>query len=61
MRQFKRLQQTNVLRLIEPELTFKSCGNGPDLRMVELARLLARRAARELFEEQKKERSTTRS
>ncbi len=36
-------------------------GDGPDPRLVELVRLLARRAAREAFEEQTKERQTTRS
>jgi hypothetical protein len=36
-------------------------GDGPDPRLVELARLLARRAAREVFEEQTKGRRTTRS
>lgn len=57
----KRPQQRSALRLVEPELTLKRPGDGPDLRLIELARLLARRAAREVFEEQTKERSTTRS
>lgn len=57
----KRPQQRSALRLVEPELTLVRRGDGPDPRLVELARLLARRAAREVFEEQKKERSTTRS
>lgn len=61
MNQGKRPQQRSALRLVEPELTLVRRGDGPDPRLVELARLLARRAAREVFEEQRKERSTTRS
>jgi hypothetical protein len=57
----KRQQQRSAFRLVVPELTLVRRGDGPDPRLVELARLLARRAAREMFEEQKKERSTTRS
>jgi len=45
----------------EPELTLVRRGDGPDPRLVELARLLARRAARQWFEEQMKERGPTRS
>lgn len=56
-----RPKQTSALRLIEPELTLVRRGDGPDPRLVELARLLARRAAREVFEEQTKGRRTTRS
>ncbi len=61
MDQGKRQQQRSALQLVEPELTLVRRGDGPDPRLVELARLLARRAAREEFEEQRKERSTTRS
>lgn len=57
----KRPKQRSSLRLIEPELTLARRGDGPDPRLVELARLLARRAAREVFEEQMKGRRTTRS
>jgi len=57
----KRPKQTSALRLREPELTLARRGNGPDPRLVELARLLARRAAREVFEEQTKGRRTKRS
>lgn len=56
-----RPKQTSALRLIEPGLTLVRRGDGPDPRLVELARLLARRAAREVFEEQTKGRRTTRS
>lgn len=61
MDQGNRPQQRSTLRLVEPELTLVRRGDGSDPRLVELARLLARRAAREVFEEQRKERSTTRS
>jgi hypothetical protein len=57
----KRLKQRSSLRPVEPELTLAPRGNGPDPRLVELARLLARRAARKVFEAQMKERRTTRS
>lgn len=57
----KRPQQRSALRLVEPDLTLVRRGDGPDPRLVELAHLLARRAGREVFEGQKKERSTTRS
>lgn len=56
-----RPKQRSTLRLNEPELTLLRRGDGPDPRLVELVRLLARRAAREAFEEQAKERQTTRS
>ncbi|OLP54415.1 hypothetical protein BJF92_19245 [Rhizobium rhizosphaerae] len=56
-----RPKQRSALRLIEPELTLARRGDGPDPRMVELARLLARRAAREVYEEQMRERRPTRS
>ena len=57
----KRPKQRSPLRLVEPELTLVRRGDGSDPRLVELARLLARRAAREVFEAQMKERRTTRS
>ncbi len=50
-----------TLRLVEPELTLVRRGDGPDPRMVELVRLLARRAAQEVYEEQMKERRPPRS
>ena len=56
-----RPKQRSALRLNEPELTLLRRGDGPDPRLVELVRLLARRAAREAFEEQTLERGTTRS
>ncbi|WP_237353513.1 hypothetical protein [Xanthobacter sp. YC-JY1] len=61
MDQDKGQQQRSALRLVEPELSLVRRGDGPDPRLSELARLLARRAAREVFEEQMRERSTTRS
>jgi hypothetical protein len=39
----------------EPELSLSSSGDGPDPRLVELVRLLARRAAQQWFEEMKAE------
>ncbi|MFC0499908.1 hypothetical protein [Asaia krungthepensis] len=56
-----RPKQKSALRLVEPELTLARRGDGPDPRMVELVRLLARRAAREVYEEQIKERRPPRS
>lgn len=56
-----RPKQRSPLRLVEPELTLARRGDGPDPRLVELARLLARRAAREVFEAEMRERRTTRS
>ena len=56
-----RPKQRSALRLNEPELTLLRRGDGPDPRLVEVVRLLARRAAREAFEEQTRERGTTRS
>jgi hypothetical protein len=50
-----------MFRLVEPELTLTHRGEGPDPRLVELVRLLARRAARAVYKEQMKERRTTRS
>jgi len=44
-----------VSRHREPELSLSSSGDGPDPRLVELVRLLARRAARQWFEEIKAE------
>ncbi|OAP43130.1 hypothetical protein ATB98_15275 [Sinorhizobium saheli] len=56
-----RPKQRSTLRLNEPELTLLRRGDSPDPRLVELVRLLARRAAQEAFEEQTKELRTTRS
>jgi hypothetical protein len=56
-----RPKHRSALRLVEPELTLVRRGDGPDPRMVELVRLLARRAAREVYEEQMKERRPPRS
>ena len=54
-------KRRSALRLIEPELTLVRRGEGSDPRLIELVRLLARRAAREEFEKQTEERRTTRS
>jgi hypothetical protein len=51
----------SAVQLIEPELTLVRQVDGPDPRLVELVRLLARRAAREVFEEQIKGRPVSRS
>lgn len=51
----------DLSRLGEPELTLVKRGEGSDPRLVELVRLLARRAALELYETEMRERSTTRS
>jgi hypothetical protein len=39
----------SVVRIVETELTLAHCGDGPDPRLVELVRLLARRAARDWY------------
>lgn len=56
-----RQQRRRALRLVEPELTLVCSGDGPDPRLVEMVRLLARRAAREVYEEQQEERRRPRS
>ncbi|MGE0767930.1 MAG: hypothetical protein AB7L90_15810 [Hyphomicrobiaceae bacterium] len=56
-----RPKQMSALRLEEPELTLVRRGEGSDPRLVELVRLLARRAARDIYEEQMKRRRTPRS
>ncbi|ASV84824.1 hypothetical protein CES85_5628 [Ochrobactrum quorumnocens] len=45
----------------QPELTLLRVGTGPDPRLVEMVRLLARRAATELYEQERKKRQTERS
>jgi len=57
----KRPKQRSALRLVEPELTLVRRGEGSDPRLIELVRLLARRAAREVYEEQMNGRRTPRS
>lgn len=54
-------EQRSMLRLVEPNPTPVRDGDGPDPRLVELVRLLARRAARDIYEEQMRRRRTTRS
>lgn len=45
----------------EPELTLATVDDDPDPRMLALVRLLARRAARGLYEQQMKDRRTPRA
>lgn len=54
-------QRRSALWLVEPELALVRSGDGPDPRLVEMVRLLARRAAREVYEEQREERRRPRS
>jgi hypothetical protein len=56
-----RQHRKSAVRLIQPELTLVRQAEGPDPRLIELVRLLARRAARQCYEEQLRERCTTRS
>jgi hypothetical protein len=53
--------QESVIRLSEPELTLARHGDGPDPRLVELVRLLARQAAREWYHHLAEERRSKRS
>ncbi|WP_395448939.1 hypothetical protein ACHMW7_03210 [Aminobacter sp. UC22_36] len=48
-------------RLTEPALTLARCGDGPDARLIAIVRLLARRAARTVYEEERRTCRTTRS
>ncbi|WP_152027232.1 hypothetical protein [Brucella pituitosa] len=57
----KRQKQGSPLRQTKPELTLEPHGNGQDPRLVEMVRLLARRAAREVFEEETNGRRAPRS
>lgn len=54
-------KQRNALRLVEPELLLQRRGADADPRLVDLVRLLARRAARNVFEQQMRERRRPRS
>lgn len=54
-------RRRSALRLVEPELTLARQGDGPDPRLVELVRLLARRTAREIYETYRQERPPTHS
>lgn len=45
----------------KPELSLATAGDGPDPRLLALVRVLARRAARGLYEQQLKDGSTPRS
>jgi hypothetical protein len=61
MKDSNRQTRESAYRLAEPELTLVHRGEGADPRLLELVRLLARRAARQAYEEQMKGRRTTRS
>ena len=50
-----RQRHAAIVRLREPELKFAPPGNGVDPRLVELVRLLARRAVREWYEQKTKD------
>jgi hypothetical protein len=50
-----------ALRLVKPGLQLRRCDENVDVRLVELVRLLARRAARQVFEDQMKGRPVSRS
>jgi hypothetical protein len=55
-------EHTDIARFTKPELTLASQSlNGPDPRLVEFVRLLARRAAREWYEQIIEERRPKRS
>lgn len=54
-------ERRSMLRLVEPNPTLARDDDGPDPRLIELVRLLARRAARDIYEEQMRKRRTTRS
>ena len=45
----------------QPELTLLRMGAGPDPRLVDMVRLLARRVATELYEQEREKRHTARS
>ena len=55
-------ERRGIARLGEPELTLApQGGSGPDPRLIEFVRLLARRAARECYEQIAEERRPKRS
>ena len=56
-----RQKRESALQFVQPDLQLRRCGQGSDPRLVELVRLLARRAARQAFEEQMKGRRAPRS
>lgn len=45
----------------QPELTLPRVGTGPDPRLVDMVRLLARRAATELYEQEQRQSQIARS
>jgi hypothetical protein len=61
MKHGKRQTLRNVGLRTEPELNLARYGQDIDPRLLELVRLLARRAAREVYDEQIKGRPVTRS
>jgi hypothetical protein len=61
MKTSTRQQQKATLRLFESDPQPRLVGESAESRLVELVRLLARRAARQVFEEQMKGRCPPRS
>jgi hypothetical protein len=61
MKRGNQQHQKNLLRRVEPDMILARGGDGVDPRLLELVRLLARRAAREVYDEQMKGRRVTRS
>jgi hypothetical protein len=61
MKRGNQQRQKSLLRQVEPDMILVCGGDGVDPRLVELVRLLARRAAREVFDEQLKGHRVTRS
>ena len=61
MKSRNRRQQKTVFRLVEPDLQLHRCDDGLDPRLVELVRLLARRAAKQVLGKQMKGRRLPRS
>jgi hypothetical protein len=61
MKSSNRQQKKTALPLVEPDLQLRRSGDDVDPRLVELVRLLARRAARQVVEEQMKGRRVPRS
>jgi hypothetical protein len=61
MKRSNQQHQKNLLRRVESDMILARGGDGVDPRLLELVRLLARRAAREVYDEQMKGRRVTRS
>ena len=61
MKRGNQQHQRNLLRPVEREMILAQRGDSVDPRLLELVRMLARRAAREVYHEQMKGRRMTRS